>query len=109
MRIEKRKKTPRRLNYIYSSLRMAISNTLNDAFMQFSLLLIVFFCFAAHIGTRGRGGGCGTAAVDAVVVEDTVTGNLSFSMTSSIQFLNSLTLANTELLSFAEHLYRSNI
>ena len=47
-------------------------------------------------------------AMEATVM-DTVTGNLSFFMTPSIQFLNSLTLANTELLSFAEHLDQSNI
>jgi len=41
-------------------------------------------------------------AIEATVME-TVTGNLSFFMNPSIQFLNSLTLANTELLSFAAH------
>ena len=69
-----------------------------NVLIQFSLLLIVLFCLAAHIGTPGRGGGCGI-----------VTGNPSFFMIPSIQFLNSLTLANTELLSFAEHLNQSNI
>ena len=52
------------------------------------------------------------ATLEAAVEEamkETVTGNLLFFMTSSIQFLNSLTLANTELLSFAEHLYKSSI